>query len=176
MKIGKGSRISDKASIYNPENLIIGDNVRIDDFVILSCGAGMSIGDHVHIAAYGGYFAAQAPIILGDFSQFAARVTILGATDDFSGESLVGPCVPDSYKPGLHKARVTVCRHALIGVGSVVMPGVTIHEGAAVGAMSFVKQDCMPWVIYGGVPAVRIGRRSTKMLTLEENWLKELTR
>ena len=35
-KLGKNVLISKKSSIYTPENISIGDNVRIDDFTILS--------------------------------------------------------------------------------------------------------------------------------------------
>lgn len=38
--LGKNVLISDKSSIYSPENISIGNNVRIDDFCILSAGGG----------------------------------------------------------------------------------------------------------------------------------------
>ena len=45
--------ISDKISIYNPGNISIGDNTRIDDFCVLSAGkGGIEIGRNVHIAVY----------------------------------------------------------------------------------------------------------------------------
>ena len=170
MKMGTSCKISPKASIYNQENLTIGDNVRIDDFCVLSCGSGLKIGSHVHIACYS-IFYAGAGIVLEDFSEFATRTTILSATDDFSGESLVGPCIPDKYKPGLKCAPVRVGRHALLGVGCVVMPGVTIGDGVSVGALSLVKGDCVPWHIYAGVPAKMIRTRSKDMLELEKQFL-----
>ena len=36
--LGKNVLISDKTSIYSPENISIGNNVRVDDFSILSAG------------------------------------------------------------------------------------------------------------------------------------------
>ena len=51
--IGKNVRISDKASIYGAQGIAIGDNVRIDDFVVLSAGAGgIDIGNYIHIAVF----------------------------------------------------------------------------------------------------------------------------
>lgn len=171
MKIGKGSFISPKASIYSPENLEVGDNVRIDDFCILSCGGGLKIGDHVHIAAYSVMFAGYG-IELADFSEFAVRTTILSATDDFFGFSLVGPQIPEQFKPGLKKGKVTIERHALLGANCTVMPGVTIGEGVSVGAYSLVKSDLFPWGIYGGVPATFIRQRSNTMIKLEREFLQ----
>ena len=50
---GTNVLISDKASIYNAKNIIIGNNVRIDDFCILSAGVGgMTLKNYIHIACY----------------------------------------------------------------------------------------------------------------------------
>ncbi len=48
--IGKNIKISTKASIYEPENIEIGDRSRIDDFCLLS--GKISIGKFVHLAPY----------------------------------------------------------------------------------------------------------------------------
>ena len=45
-----------------------------------------------------------------------------------------------------------------------MLPGVTLEEGACVGAMSLVKEVIPAYEIYAGVPAHRIGKRSKKML------------
>jgi galactoside O-acetyltransferase len=169
---GKNVKISDWARIYSPEKLEIGDNVRIDDFVVLSCGGGMKIGSHVHIACYGIFFAGEG-IELEDFTEFAVRTTVLSRSDDFSGESMISPQIPDKYKPRFKRGRVLIKRHSVLGVGCTIMPGVTLNEGVAVGAYSFVKNDCGPWGIYTGVPARRIMDRSQKMLEYEEEFLKE---
>ena len=50
--LGENVNISDKSSIYNPHNISIGNNVRIDDFCILSAGSEIVIEDYVHIACY----------------------------------------------------------------------------------------------------------------------------
>ena len=49
--LGEGVLISDKTSIYGAERMHIGDRTRIDDFCVLSAGAGgFEMGKHVHIA------------------------------------------------------------------------------------------------------------------------------
>lgn len=69
-----------RARIYSPHNLIIADNVRIDDFCILS---GMiEIGSRVHISAYCTLYGLKGIVIKDDSG--------LSAIDDFSGNYLIG--------------------------------------------------------------------------------------
>jgi galactoside O-acetyltransferase len=63
---------------------------------------------------------------------------------------------------------VVLERHALVGAGSVVLPGVTLREGSAVGALSLVRSDCDAFSIYLGVPAKRISSRKRGLLELEK--------
>ena len=173
MKIGRGCKISDKASFYENEGTItIGDNVRIDDFCLFSTGGNGSIyvGNHIHFAAYCGVWGGGG-IIFADLSQFATKCTFLSKSDDWSGHSLIGPCVPDKYKPGLKSAQIYVGEHVVVGAGSVVLPGVTIGEGAAIGAMSLVKWNVLPWGIYAGIPAKLIKQRSSEMKGLAKEFL-----
>ncbi|MBN1304191.1 MAG: 2,3,4,5-tetrahydropyridine-2,6-dicarboxylate N-acetyltransferase, partial [Anaerolineales bacterium] len=47
---------------------------------------------------------------------------------------------------------------AWIGTGSVILPGITIGEGAVVGANSVVTKNVEPYTVVGGVPAHFIKR------------------
>ena len=53
-------------------------------------------------------------------------------------------------------APVTVCDKAWIGVGVLILKGVTIGEGAVVAAGSVVTRDVAPWTLVAGNPARRI--------------------
>ena len=64
--VGKNVQISKKTSFYSPEQISIGNNVRIDDFCILS--GNIILGSFIHIAAYSGLYAGNAGILMGDFS------------------------------------------------------------------------------------------------------------
>ena len=54
------------------------------------------------------------------------------------------------------RGKVRVCRDASIGANCLILPGVTIGEGAVVGAMSLVNRDVPPGEFWAGVPARRI--------------------
>jgi acetyltransferase-like isoleucine patch superfamily enzyme len=54
---------------------------------------------------------------------------------------------PDQIRP------VTICDDVWIGNGSKILPGVTIGEGAVVGAASIVTKDVPPFTLVAGAPA-----------------------
>ncbi|MFM7105605.1 MAG: acyltransferase, partial [Flavobacteriales bacterium] len=86
--LGKNIRISSDARVYGQENISIGDDVRIDDFAILSAANGtIEIGSHVFIAR-GCHLSGTMNLRIHDFVTLAGNVTIYTASDDYSGESL----------------------------------------------------------------------------------------
>ena len=160
---GENVRISRYAQIYSPEKISIGDNVRIDDFCILS--GNITIGSHIHIAAYCAMYGADYGIIMEDYTGLSARATIYAAMDDFSGEYLIGPIHDDKYT-NVTGGKVCLRKYSQIGVGSVVFPNIQIGEGSVVGAMSLVKQNLDEWGIYAGRPICLLKKRSKNLLRL----------
>ncbi|MGL6373609.1 hypothetical protein ACSZMY_08205 [Aeromonas hydrophila] len=65
---------------------------------------------------------------------------------------MTNPMVPSEYTNVKH-ADVKLEKHVVIGSGSLLLPGITLHEGVAVGALSMVRTDCEAFSIYMGVPA-----------------------
>jgi len=164
--LGEDVRISDRASFYGISRIQLGSHVRIDDFCVLSAGAGgIEIGNYIHIAVYTSLIGAGA-IRLHDFCNLSSRVSIYSSSDDYSGEFMTNPMVPAEFT-GVTHAPVTVGRHVIVGSGSVVLPGVTLHEGVAVGALSLVSRDCDAFGIYAGQPARRLKERRRDVLALE---------
>jgi galactoside O-acetyltransferase len=171
--VGKNVLISDRASFYNCANISLGNNVRIDDFCVLSAGAGgIMIGNHVHVAVYSSLIGAGM-ITLSDFSNISSRVAIYSSNDDYSGTTMTNPMVPVQYTGTTH-ADVIVGRHVIIGSGSVLLPGVTLEEGVAVGALSLVNKNCDAFGIYAGNPAKRIKERKRDLLELETIFLSKV--
>jgi dTDP-4-amino-4,6-dideoxy-D-glucose acyltransferase len=165
-RLGSGVRLSDRASIYNAANIELGDGCRVDDFCVLSAGdGGIAIGRHVHVAVYCSLMGVGR-IELQDFSGMSSRVAVYSSNDHYSGEFMTNPAVPAAYTR-VATAPVVIGRHVIIGAGSIVLPGVTLHEGSGVGALSLVKRDCDAFGMYAGVPAVRVGSRGKGMLERE---------
>ena len=163
---GEDVRISKKASIYNPGHISVGSHVRIDDFCVLSAGeGGIEIGDYVHIAVYCSLMG-RGKIKLDDFSGLSSRVSIYSSNEDYSGAHLTNPTVPNQFT-GVTHGDVLLEKHVIIGAGTVVLPGVRLEEGVAIGSLSLVAKNCAAFGIYSGVPAQRIRERRRDLLELE---------
>jgi galactoside O-acetyltransferase len=172
---GENVWISDKASIYGASRISLGNHVRIDDFCVLSAGeGGILLGNHVHVACYSSIIGVGR-ISIGDFSNISSRVSVYSSSDDYSGEYMTNPMIPDAFKNVDHRS-VTIGRHVIIGSGSVILPGVCMGEGCAIGALSLVKVDCETFGVYAGIPALRKGERSRGLLTAEKRFLKDIKR
>lgn len=64
-----------------------------------------------------------------------------------------------------HKGDIVVGNDVWIGRESVILPGVTIGDGAIIAAYSVVTRDVAPYCVYGGNPARLLKRRFPEELT-----------
>lgn len=160
--VGKNVKLSRKASVYSPDKIEIGDNVRIDDFCILS--GRIVLGSQIHISAYVALYGSKG-IVIGDYSGISPKSLIYSAMDDFSGDYLIGPIHPEE-KTNIRGGTVHICRFVQIGSNSVVFPDLEIGEGSVIGALSLVKESISPWGIYAGIPCRYIKPRNKKLLDL----------
>lgn len=171
--IGKNVKISSDAKIYGPENISIGNNVRIDDFTILSAINGsIKIGNNVFIAR-NSHLSGSLGLEMHDFSSMAANTVVYSASDDYSGDYLTAQSIPQKYTAHLG-GTVIIGKHVIIGSTCTVMGPSVIGEGCSLGAMTLVNKDLEPWGIYIGIPAKRLKERKKGLLKLEKDFLVEL--
>ena len=170
LKLGKNICIHSRSSIYGVENISIGDNVRIDDFAVIIATGPLDIGNFVSIHNFC-FIGSKYGLEIKDFVTLAPGVKIFTSSDDYHGEKLTGAIVPSELTGG-HTGKVTIEKHAIIGAGSVVLPGCRIAEGCSVGALSLINRDLKPWGVYAGTPASRIKERGKRVLELEKELLQ----
>lgn len=107
-------------------------------------GKGCFIGDHVRIDQ------GHADMItLEDSVSVASGTRLLCHQRDFT-HYFVGS---DYMKLGYTIKPIVLKKGCLVGMESFVMPGVTIGEGAIVGAGSLVSKDIPAWTVAVGRPA-----------------------
>ncbi len=167
--IGRNVRVHRSALIYGADRVSLGDNSRIDCFSMLSAGAdGIAIGQNVHLGAGAFLFGGGGRIGLDDFSGLSSRVVIYTASDDYTDGYMTNPTVPIEFRK-IESGAVRLGRHAIVGAGSVILPGVTLKTGAAIGAMTCVRRDVEEFSIVAGRSSVGkvVGERKRLLLDLE---------
>ena len=168
--LGRGVKISDKASIYDAELIDIGDFSRVDDFCVLS--GKISIGRYCHVTPLCLIAGGQPGVEIKDFCGLAYGVKVFAQSDDYSGETMVSSLVPKKYKRERF-ASVLLERQVIVGTNSVILPGVTVAEGCAIGAMTLVVKSTEPWGMYVGSPAKWLKARKKDLNELERRFLQE---
>ena len=165
--IGDNVQIAKNCTIVGLQNISIKHNVRIDDGAQIICANGyLNIGKYVHICG-NTLIACAGGVEINDFSSVAQGVRIYSRSDDFSGKTLTNGIVPSSLVKVVDKA-ITIDRHVIIGANAVILPGVSIGEGTAVGALSLIKDNLDAWSIYAGTPAKKINTRKKDLLEYEK--------
>lgn len=155
--LGQDVRLFDPIVVVQPLQVSVGDGARIDSFVKIEGGQGVSIGAYVHIASFAHINIGGGEVELGDGSAFASGAKILGGSNLPSGESM-SASAPQHMQVVERKCTI-IERNAFVGVNAVVMPGVTVGEGAVIGAGAVVTKDVPAYEIWAGVPARKIGAR-----------------
>jgi acetyltransferase-like isoleucine patch superfamily enzyme len=156
-------RIAPSVVITHPDLVCIGDHVAIDDFVYVSTG--LSIGKYSHIGPHSSIIGGPATgAVIEDFCSLAAGVRLVCGTDDFLGSGLPNPTIPEPYRCRKDLRGVVIHKHAILGTCTVVLTGIAIGEGAAVGARSLVTRDLDPWSLYVGTPARKRGPRERETI------------
>jgi len=149
--IGEDVFISEESFIKRPNICDIGSHVAIDNGVTIATEC--IIGDYIHIAPYvvviGG---AKSKLILEDFTFIASGSKIVCGSEDYTGGGLIGPTIPEKYRK-IDYNTVIFKKYSGCGVNASIMPGVTLGEGAILGANSLLTKDAEPWGIYVGSPA-----------------------
>jgi acetyltransferase-like isoleucine patch superfamily enzyme len=104
----------------------------------------LTIGKQCHING-GCQFDVSAPIVIGDNVTLGHEVLML------TGGHEIGP--PGRRAAGLTRNPIVVGRGAWLGARVMVLPGVTIGDGAVVAAGAVVTRDVAPNTTVAGIPA-----------------------
>lgn len=166
--LGDDVRIHPTCVLVGCGRMSLGSHVRIDPFCIVTIGTRLVVGDRVHISGRV-TLAGAGPIEIGDYANISHGAALLSSSDDFTAAALAGPLVPEEFRR-VDTSEVVLGRHAIVGAGSVLLPGAVVGEGATIGALSVVKHAVEPWTVNAGIPARRIGHRDREgVLALERS-------
>ena len=140
------ARLRQRNALYRSRMLSVGAPVRIGQSVLeMSPLENISIGSNVVIHERA-YFAAEGGITIGNNVAIAPECHILTSNHIYDGDLL-----PWSEEVMLKP--VVIKDNVWIGIHVIILPGVTIHEGAIVAAGSVVTKDIPRCALVGGNPA-----------------------
>ncbi len=153
--IGRNVVIENGVLVFHPENIELGDGVYIGHQTILKgyYKGIMRIGDNTWVGQQC-FFHSAGDIIIGKNIGIGPGVKIITSYHD--EESREKPIVHSkiSFKP------VIIEDDADIGIGAIILPGVTIGKGAQVGAGAVVTCNVRSYEVVAGVPAKVLRVRS----------------
>lgn len=118
--------------------------IRVFDPRNIKIGEGTIIG-------YATFIDGRDTVSIGNHTDIASEVMIYSSEHDISSEDFHATLAP-----------VKIGDYVFIGPRSIILAGVTIGDGAIVGAGAVVTKDVEPYTIVGGVPAKMIGERNLK--------------
>ncbi|SFG96255.1 maltose O-acetyltransferase [Sporolactobacillus nakayamae] len=143
-KIGK-MKIGKNTTILRPVYLYAPSRIQIGDYC--------AINDHVVLDGRG-------KLIINDNVNISPYVKIYTAEHDVNSMDF-------HYTAGI----TTINKFAWVSTGSILLPGISVGEGAVIAAGAVVTKDINPYDIVGGVPAKVIGHRN-KNLNYRPNFTK----
>ena len=100
----------------------------------------------------------------GGISLYSVDEIKIGANAVISDGAFICTATHDISSPTfeLQTNPVTIGDSAWVCAKSIVLPGITVGEGAVVGAGSVVTKEIAPWTVVGGNPAKFIEKRILK--------------
>ena len=169
---GKNVIIGKTVRIRKPYLVSIGDNVIIDDFTYIPCE--LDIGNYTHIGANTTFIGGPGKVTIGSFVNIAPGCQIVTGSNDYRGGGLVGPTIPEEYVGEAIIDPIIIDDHVLLGCQVIILPGVYLPEGVAIGAMTLIKpKTYKPWTLYAGNPAKDIGNREKALMKRQAKKLLE---
>lgn len=154
---GQGVQIYDPCVILKPHMVSLGAGCRLDSFCKVEGGLGVTIGENTHIASFCHLNGGGGSVIIGAHSGCASGVKIAGGYCDYDFLH-VSAAEPPEHCHVIRK-RTTIGEYCVIFTSAVILPGVTVGDGAIVAAGAVVARNVEPWAIVAGNPAKVVGKR-----------------
>jgi dTDP-4-amino-4,6-dideoxy-D-glucose acyltransferase len=143
--------------ILKPEKVKIAETARVDSYTKIEGGEGVAIGEFVHIASFSHINVGGGRVIFEDHSGCSSHCCVGSGSPDWS-YLYISAAEPSEHIHTRHTL-TRICSFAILFMGVIVVPGVTIAAGAVVKPGSVVTKDVAPWTIVQGNPAVKVGVR-----------------
>ena len=154
---GEGVRIHPLAKIYMPEMVELDDFSVICDFVFIWGGRGTKIGKYSNMTWHT-LIEGDGETIIGDRVLIAPGTKIITGLYNYKDGLRMIDNLPEGQARAI-RGKVVIHNDVSVSAGCIILPNVTLGEGAIVGANSLVNKDLESWSVYVGNPARKIANR-----------------
>ncbi|MGL4865092.1 MAG: acyltransferase [Cetobacterium sp.] len=122
----------------------------------------ISLGNNVSIGPDAFLLSSKAEIIIGNNVMFGPKVSLVTGNHriDILGKYMID--ITDEEKLKTNDQNIIIEDDVWIGMGAIILKGVTVGEGSVVGAGSVITKNIPPYSIIGGNPAKIIKKRFTE--------------
>lgn len=138
---GENVKVVGYSRFLNPENIVLGNNVRI---------------------GYGCFFYSKGGIEIGDNTILSRDITIYSSNHDYEGNAI-------PYDNHYIHRRVKIGKGVWIGMGVMITPGVEIGDGAIIGMGTVVSKNVNAGEIVVGLEQKVISKRDMDAFYQLEN-------
>lgn len=153
-----GPEVFDYVVMTRRDRITIGNGSRIDSFVKLEGGTGLTIGRYVHIASFAHVGIGGGEVVIGDFAAIASGGKVIGGSNQMDAATM-SACAPERMQRTT-QSRTVIGPYAVVLTNATVLPGVTLGEGAVLAAGAVATRDIPAWEVWAGVPARCIAIRA----------------
>ena len=153
--------IDEQVFLHQPERISIAPTARIDRWVRINGGLGVSIGEHVHVASFCTINAGNGEVIMGAHSGCSNGVVIAAGEPDLR-ESYISAADPPEHQHPI-RLKTVIGHHVVIFANATICPGVTVGDYAVIGAGAVVTKDVPRNAVVMGVPGRMVGRRELEL-------------
>ena len=136
-----------RKSIYGLFGIKIGQGSTIHMWANFFNPSGIEIGEDTIIGDHC-FLDGREKLKIGSHTDIASQVLIYNSEHDLEAEDFKAIT-----------GKVEIGDYVFIGPRAIILPGVSIGNGAVVAAGAVVTKDIAPYKIFGGVPAKEIGER-----------------
>jgi len=148
--LGDNVKIARTCIIPDPSTVSIGSHTKIDDFTIIT--GTVSIGNYCHIG-HRVHLSGHAGLDILDHCSFSSGCTVYTESDNFDGDSLVGPQYPDEYR-NCFRNHIIINKYCNIGANCIVFPGSELNptylpEGGFYHRGSLIVGRYNSWSVFG---------------------------
>jgi hypothetical protein len=146
---------------WREDALSLASGVRVEHGCVIALGdplngwGRLAVGSGTWIGEYNNFrLAGSADIAIGRDCLVSQFCSLIASNHDTRGRGVMSKLPPDERKRG-----VSIGDNVWLGAGCVVLPGVTIAEGAVIGANSVVTRNVPAFEIWAGQPAQKVADR-----------------